>query len=226
MPSRRELIRMSEQEMREFLRSSRTIMINSIGPGGYPHPMPMWFALDDDGTVRMTTFRKSQKVLNLRRDPRVSLLAEAGHEYSELRGIVIYGKAEVVDDPEGVKASLLRIGGAGDDPDPSARAAADAVISKTAAKRVAILIRPEKVVSWDHRKLGCTSWAPRLPTARARRPGPGPWRSPRSSAPAPATRPARPTGPSRRAWRRSSASSSRSSRSARRACASTSRARC
>jgi PPOX class probable F420-dependent enzyme len=154
MPSRRDLIRMSEQEVRDLLRSSRTIMINSNGPGGYPHPMPMWFALDDDGTVRMTTFRKSQKVVNIRRDPRVSLLVEAGRNYDELRGVVIYGKAEVVDDLEVVKAILRRIGGAASLAEPAARSAADAVIAKTAAKRVAILIRPEKVVSWDHGKLG------------------------------------------------------------------------
>ena len=78
MPSRRDLIRMSEEEVRDFLRTNKTITINSIGPGGYPHPMPMWFGVDDDGTVRMTTFRKSQKVLNIQRDPRVSLLVEAG----------------------------------------------------------------------------------------------------------------------------------------------------
>ncbi len=154
MPSRRDLIRMSEEEMRDFLRSSKTMTIHSNGPGGYPHPMPMWFARDDDGTVRMTTFRKSQKVLNLRRDPRVSLLVEAGREYNELRGVVIYGKAEVVDDPEVVKAILRSISGVGSLAQPAAKSAADAVIANTAAKRVAILIRPEKIVSWDHRKLG------------------------------------------------------------------------
>jgi PPOX class probable F420-dependent enzyme len=156
MPSRRDLIRMSEQEVREFLRSSRTIMINSNGPGGYPHPMPMWFALDDDGTVRMTTFRKSQKVMNLRRDPRVSLLAEAGESYDQLRGVVIYGRARVVDELAEVTATLLAIGGVGATLDPEARKRAESGVARTAEKRVAILIRPEKTISWDHRKLGGT----------------------------------------------------------------------
>jgi PPOX class probable F420-dependent enzyme len=156
MPSRRDLIRMGEQETRDFLRASKTIIINSNGPGGYPHPMPMWFAVDDDGTVRMTTFRKSQKVLNIRRDPRVSLLVESGEEYNQLRGVVIYGKAEVVDDLEVVKATLRKISGIGTISDPKALAGAEAVVANTAAKRVAILIRPEKTVSWDHRKLGGT----------------------------------------------------------------------
>ena len=156
MPSRRDLIRMSEEEVRSFLRSHKTMTINSNGPGGYPHPMPMWFAVDEDGTVRMTTFRKSQKVLNLRRDPRVSLLVEAGEAYNELRGVVVYGKAEVVDDLEVVKAILRRISGVGNLAHPAAQKAADEAIGKTASKRVAILIRPTRVVSWDHRKLGGT----------------------------------------------------------------------
>jgi len=156
MPSRRDLIRMSDDEMRSFLRSSKTIIINSNGPGGYPHPMPMWFAVDDDGSVRMTTFRKSQKVRNIGRDPKVSLLVEAGEEYNQLRGVVIYGRARVVDDLAVVTQTLLAIGGIGGLADPAARKGAEAAVAKTAAKRVAILIRPEKIVSWDHSKLGGT----------------------------------------------------------------------
>ncbi len=156
MPSRRDLIRMSDDEVRKFLRASKTIIINSNGPGGYPHPMPMWFAVDDDGTVRMTTFRKSQKILNIERDPKVSLLAESGEEYNQLRGVVIYGRAEVVDDIAVVKKTLLAIAGIGELADPAARQGAETAIAKTAAKRVAILIRPEKIVSWDHAKLGGT----------------------------------------------------------------------
>ena len=156
MPSRRDLIRMSDDEQRVFLRSNKTITINSNGPGGYPHPMPMWFAVDDDGSVRMTTFRKSQKVRNIERDPKVSLLVESGEEYSQLRGVVIYGRARVVDDLAVVTQTLLAIGGIGNLADPEARKGAEAAVAKTAAKRVAILIRPEKTVSWDHSKLGGT----------------------------------------------------------------------
>jgi PPOX class probable F420-dependent enzyme len=156
MPSRRDLIRMSDDELRTFLRTSKTIIINSIGPDGYPHPMPMWFAVDDDDTVRMTTFRKSQKVRNIERDPRVSLLVESGEEYNRLRGAVLYGQARVVDELAAVTRTLLAIGGIGDLADPEARKGAEAAVAKTAAKRVAILIRPEKIVSWDHTKLGGT----------------------------------------------------------------------
>ena len=152
--SRRAQIQMTDDEVRDFVRSSKTIIINSIESEGYPHPMPMWFAVDDDGTVRMTTFRKSQKVRNIERDPRVSLLVEDGEEYAELRGVVFYGKAEIVDNLEAVTQTLLAIGGQEMPKDPEARKTLQEGIGRTATKRVCILIRPERVVSWDHRKLG------------------------------------------------------------------------
>jgi len=155
MPSRRDQIRMTDAELRDYLRTSKTMIIVSIGPGGFPHPMPMWYAVDGDGTVRMTTFRKSQKVRNIERDPRVSLLVESGGgDYGQLRGVAITGKAQIVDDLAEVTKTLRRVSGAEELTDPAAQKGADAFIGKTAAKRVAILIRPEKIVSWDHRKLG------------------------------------------------------------------------
>ena len=82
MASRRELIQMTEDEQRAFLAEQKTVSIVSNGANGYPHPMPMWFTADPDGTVRMTTFRKSQKVMNVKRDPKVTLLVEDGSAYS------------------------------------------------------------------------------------------------------------------------------------------------
>ena len=94
-------------------------------------------------------------MLNIQRDPRVSLLVESGGgDYSQLRGVAIYGKAQVVDDFEEVMKTLRRVSGVDALSDPEAQKGADAVMGKTAAKRIAILVRPEKVVSWDHRKLG------------------------------------------------------------------------
>jgi PPOX class probable F420-dependent enzyme len=152
--SRRDLIAMSDEEIRDFLRTNKTMTIVSNGPGGYPHPMPMWFAVDDHGTVRMTTFRKSQKVKNLERDPRVSLLVESGEEYSELRGVVLYGKAEIVDEREEVFDTLRAIAGVEVPDTPEARAESNKLFEKTAGKRVCIRIRPDKIVSWNHAKLG------------------------------------------------------------------------
>ena len=154
--SRRDQIRMTDAEQRKFLAGAQTVIISSLDPRGYPHPMPMWFAVEDDDSVVMTTFTKSQKIRNIERDPRVSLLVESGTVYSELRGVVIYGKAELVRDKEQVLDILARVsaksaGGAGNAPDPAALRNA---LMATVPKRTGIRIRPERVVSWDHSKLG------------------------------------------------------------------------
>ena len=153
MPSRRDLIRMTDEERTAFLKSHRTLTIVSNGANGHPHPMPMWFALDDDGSVRMSTFRKSQKVKNIERDPRVTLLCEDGTEYSELRGVVIYGRCEVVDDLRTVQDTLLDITGGEAASDQAARENMYAMVESTARKRVLLHTRPDKIVSWDHTKL-------------------------------------------------------------------------
>jgi len=153
--SRRDQIRMTEGELRDFLVGAQTIILNSIGPDGVPHPMPMWFGVEDDGAIVMTTFRKSQKVKNLERDPRVSLLVEDGATYPELRGAVLYGRAELIDDGERVLDILSAVARASQ-PDLGEEAvkAARSSLLATASKRVGIRIQPERVVSWDHRKLG------------------------------------------------------------------------
>ena len=152
MPSRRDLIRMSEDEQRAFLAGARTMILCSIGPEGAPHPMPMWFAVEDDGTVVMTTFAKSQKVRNLERDPRVSLLVEDGESYSTLRGVVIHGRAELDPGTDAVLDVLARVS----ERSTGAKIGAEARqgLRATAEKRVAIRVRPERVMSWDHSKLG------------------------------------------------------------------------
>jgi hypothetical protein len=116
--------------------------------------MPMWFAHDDDLTIGMTTYAKSQKVLNLRRDPRCSVLFESGEVYQELRGVVLYGRAEIVDDVERVIDTLIAANKlhAGSDPEQT-RAIRDGM-RKNASKRVLIRLRPDRIVSWDHSKLG------------------------------------------------------------------------
>ncbi len=154
MPSRRELIQMTDEEQLAFLREQKTITIVSNGKDGYPHAMPMWFHADDDKTVRMSTFRKSQKVRNIERDPKVTLLVEDGEEYAELRGLHIKGTCEIVDDLRAVQDTLVDITGGEAASDPDARKGMYKVIESTAAKRVLLRITPEKITSWDHSKLG------------------------------------------------------------------------
>jgi len=154
--SRRDQIRMTDAEREKFLADAQTIIICSTDPKGYPHPMPMWFGVEDDGAVVMTTFTKSQKIRNVERNPKVSLLAEDGTVYNELRGVVIYGKAELVREQEAVLDILAKVtakntGGAGNTADPEALRKG---LMATVPKRTGIRIRPERIVSWDHRKLG------------------------------------------------------------------------
>lgn len=154
--SRRDQIQMTPDEVRSFIDSKKTITIVSNGPGGFPHPMPMWFARDPDDSIRMATYRTSQKIKNIQRDPRVSLLCETGIEYQELRGVVLYGRAQLIDDFELVCDTLLRAGGRGEGL-PRDEAAAKTVMDamrKNAEKRFVIRVAPERVVSWDHSKLG------------------------------------------------------------------------
>ena len=157
--SRRSQIVMTEEEIAAYLKDARTIVLNSIGRDGVPHPAPMWFALEGDvtdgGSIVMTTFTKSQKIRNLQRDPRVSLLLEDGETYTELRGVVFYGRAELAEDIDAVGKILQAISRHG------GGVAADAVseteragLRAQAAKRTAIRVRPQRIVSWDHRKLG------------------------------------------------------------------------
>ena len=154
MPSRRNNIELSAAEIREFLASQKTLIIVSNGKDGYPHPMPMWFYVDDEDRLYCTTFGKSQKILNWRRDPKASLLVETGTEYAQLKGVVIYARAEVIEDLDTAIDTLVKINTRGTTVDAAQRQALTAAVSKTAAKRAVIKFYPERYVSWDHSKLG------------------------------------------------------------------------
>ena len=148
---------MTDAEIRDFLRTHKTIILSSIGPDGVPHPMPMWFVADDDLVVSMATFRGTQKIMNLQRDSRVSLLVESGREYSELKGVVIYGTAELSEDTDAIIAALTAASQKETtETDAETRAAMREGMKKSASKRILIRVRPDRVVSWDHSKLDGT----------------------------------------------------------------------
>ncbi len=154
MPSRRNNIELSAEEIRDFMESRKTLIIVSNGVGGFPHPMPMWFHLDAAGAVYCTTFRKSQKVLNYQRDAKATLLVESGVEYAELKGVVIYARCEIIDELDAVVSTLVGINSRGRTLDEVQRKALTAAVSQTASKRVLLKFHPERYVSWDHSKLG------------------------------------------------------------------------
>ena len=99
--SRRDQIKLSEGSCSSCSRRERVAIVSSLGPRGWPHSMPMWF-VPREGEIWIWTYAKSQKVRNLERDPRATVLVETGHEYGELRGAMIEAEAEIHRDFETV----------------------------------------------------------------------------------------------------------------------------
>ena len=151
--NQRSQIVLTYEELQQLLAGTRTMTMATIGADGQPHLVAMWFALID-GDVCFETKAKSQKAVNLRRDPRISCLVEDGSVYEDLRGAAIEGRAEVTDDPD----LLWRIGvniweryyGPYDE---SLRPMVEVMLNK----RVAVRVKAERIRSWDHRKLGMGS---------------------------------------------------------------------
>jgi PPOX class probable F420-dependent enzyme len=150
--SRRSTIALTPEEQREFLETSHTIILSSVDRRGYPHSVAMWYLADPDGSVLMTTYAKSQKALNLQRDPRCSLLVESGRSYEELKGLLIRGRATLDENVEHVLDLLERVQRKYN-PAMAGEGIREAMRGQ-ASKRVLIRIRPEHIASWDHRKLG------------------------------------------------------------------------
>lgn len=149
--NRRKVIELAPEERRQYLEDSHTIILTSLDRQGYPHSVAMWYVADPDGSVLMTTFARSQKALNLRRDPRCALLVESGRTYDELKGLLIRGRATLEADTEKVLDLLERVHVKYDrGPAAGLREA----MRGQASKRVLVRVVPERVSSWDHRKLG------------------------------------------------------------------------
>jgi PPOX class probable F420-dependent enzyme len=153
--SRRDQIKLSPDEQRELLEAERVVQVATIGPRGWPHVMPLWYVVRE-GEIWVWTYAKSQKVKNLERDPRATLLIETGTEYAELRGVQIEAEAELVRDPDQVleygKELTIRYTEGID----SIEGDAAAGLAAQAPKRVAIRFRAVRTATWDHRKLGGT----------------------------------------------------------------------
>ena len=153
MPSRREIIRMSPEEVRAYLAGQHRIILVTNGANGLPHPVPMNYGLDEEGRILITSFRKSQKVKNLERDPRATLLVESGETYADLKSVMAYCDAEIVTDSEGIASGMARIN-ADEQLAGSLSAEMSDQVRASIAKRVLLRFTPFQVVSWDHGKLG------------------------------------------------------------------------
>ena len=145
--NRREQIKLTPDEQTAFLRDTRKVSLATIGKDGYPHLVAMNYVAID-GVIYMSSYGKAQKVLNIRRNPKVAVMAESGRDYSQLRGVMIRGECEIIEDRERVLQWMNAIRGRG--PGDSTPAIPEQVFSK----RVILKVVPKKITSWDHSKLG------------------------------------------------------------------------
>jgi len=152
LPKRRDQVRMTDDELWAFIDSQKTVQLATIGRDGAPHLVPLWFAVDD-GAIVLETFTKSQKVKNLERDGRATLLFEDGDVYNELRGASVTGKVELVRDVEQVHALHMQVLLRNTPEIPEE--VLEKATKSMAHKKTAILVRPAecRVASWDHTKL-------------------------------------------------------------------------
>lgn len=155
MANQRAQIVMSEAEIADFLTEQRTATLATLGPGGHPHLVAMWYAVID-GRVCFETKVKSQKVVNIRRNPAVTCSVEAGLTYDGLRGIAIEGTAVIRDDAEAIHRVGVSVWERYNGPYTEEQAP---LVAAMMNKRVVIEIVPQRIRSWDHRKLGL----PQLP---------------------------------------------------------------
>jgi len=149
----RDQVAMSAEETAAFLLGGRKVQLATNGQDGFPHLVTMYYVMSG-GRITFWTYRKSQKALNLERDPRISCLVEDGAEYFDLRGVLVQGTARRIDDHEQIAAIGRQItaviGGA--------MAGAEAValtqyVEHAARKRYGYSVQPSKIISWDHTKL-------------------------------------------------------------------------
>lgn len=145
----RDRIKMTPEEVAAYLVEQKNVTMSTIAPDGTIHSVAMWYAVLD-GEIVFETKAKSQKVKNLRRDPRITCLVDSGETYKTLRGVELVGRGEIVEDPD----ELWRIGVAvfekntGPYTDDKAH-----LIEKLLHKRVGVKVHVDKTVSWDHSKL-------------------------------------------------------------------------
>ena len=152
MASKRGNITMTDDEVAAYLDDQRILNVATIGPSGHPHLVAMWYAILD-GKVTFWTFGKSQKAVNLRRDPKMTGLVESGDSYNQLKGVELVGNGRLVEDFDAVLriglAVAVRYNGEG-----AASDEARPFIEAQARKRVGVVFDVERTVSWDHTKLG------------------------------------------------------------------------
>lgn len=150
--SGRSAVRMTDEEYTDFLTSNMKVQVATIGPDGQPHLTTLFYVVEDGEQIAFWTYGRSQKIQNLRRDPRITCLVEDGEDYFELRGATITGKARLVEDYDEVRALGAKVAAVmakGED----LGEFGDQIVAKQAEKRVGVIVEPVQVATWDHSKM-------------------------------------------------------------------------
>ena len=148
--NQRKQIEMSHDEIVEYLERSRTAVMVTNGPSGHPHAVAMWYAVVD-GAIWFETKAKSQKAVNLRRDPKITVLIEDGHTYDTLRGVSLEGAAEIVDDADALWSVGVSVWERYNGPYTEEM---KPLVEYMLLNRIAVRVDVSRMRSWDHRKLG------------------------------------------------------------------------
>jgi len=150
MAKQRDRIRMSEDEIAACLEECQSLNVATLDKEGAPHLTTLWFAVKD-GNILFETYGSSQKVVNLRRDPRIAVICEKGTTYHELRGVSVKGRGRIVDSgPELLELMTFIVKHNHRELNEDQAAA---LAASMAQKRVVVEVLADKVISWDHRKL-------------------------------------------------------------------------
>ena len=148
--NQRSQIEMTDEEVARFLEQSRTCTMATVGPGGVPHLVAMWYGWID-GEIWLESKAKAQKIVNLRRDDRLSVMVEAGNTYETLRGVSLEGRGIIVEYPDEVWRVGVSVWERYNDPySEDVRPIVEAILRN----RVAVRLDVERIRTWDHRKLG------------------------------------------------------------------------
>lgn len=150
--SRRDLIKLDQGEIDSFLDEQRVLIATTNGVRGWPHSMPLWY-LPRDGETWAWTYGKSQKVKNIERDPRTTVLIESGDSYAELKGVMFEAETILHDDPETVIQFARELGARYARETGVEGPQAEQVFASQVAKRVVMQYVPVRTTSWDHSKL-------------------------------------------------------------------------
>jgi PPOX class probable F420-dependent enzyme len=147
----RDLVKMTEAEVAEFLTESKKVQVATVNPDGSPHLSTLFYVVQD-GRIAFWTYGRSQKIKNLERDPRITCLVETGDDYFELRGASVSGAAEIVTDETRIREIGTAVASRMVDGADLGDIGRDEV-ERQVKKRVGVVVVPSRTASWDHRKM-------------------------------------------------------------------------